>query len=326
MEKHEHVLIADRLKIEVLPNLSPMLSRKVRSFLTCIFTMSSCAASKTPRRRASFRSEAKSEKCTIDDTDGVLKISRPNDFGETKLSTRPRARPHSTQGASKPCTPLKVGHRTASYLWKTMGKPGGRGRGVQGKDHRKVTPSPCGPGLAASAPGTAAPATATAAQPSHPSEPSGFSSKTNANKKERTRKRNRQDASSSNIHPSQQSRANPMAPPKRTKDRPARFTHPQLEADLRLQRRPWLSPGDPLFQSALDRSYRGMKHVPRDSLPKAVHSKFRRCFDSLHEAGLFLYDTVQAGGKRLSRTFVTRTLLGDPGITYKVRVRGMRSK
>ena len=117
-----------------------------------------------------------------------------------------------------------------------------------------------------------------------------------------------------------------MAPPKRTKDRPARFTHPQLEADLRLQRRPWLSPGDPLFQPALDRSYRGMKHVPRDSLPKAVHSKFRRCFDSLHEAGLFLYDTVQAGGKRLSRTFVTRTLLGDPGITYKVRVRGMRSK
>lgn len=69
-----------------------------------------------------------------------------------------------------------------------------------------------------------------------------------------------------------------------------------------------------------------MKHVPRDSLPKAVHSKFRKSFDSLHEAGLFLYDTVQAGGKRLSRTFVTRTLLGDPGITYKVRARGMRSK
>lgn len=112
-----------------------------------------------------------------------------------------------------------------------------------------------------------------------------------------------------------------MAPPKRTKGKPSRFTHPQLETDLRLQRRPWLSPGDPLFQAALDRSYRGMKHVPRDSLPKAVHSKFRRSFDALHEAGLFLYDTVQAGGKRLSRTFVTRTLLGDPGITYKVRLR-----
>ncbi|CAM9874477.1 unnamed protein product, partial [Laminaria digitata] len=222
-----------------------------------------------------------------------------------------------------------------SELWKPMGKPGGRNRDGQAKNadrrnRRKVTPSPW-PGAAAAAPATAVatpatpaaatPAAATPARPSHPSEPSGSSNKTKANKKEKTRKRNRQDASSTTKHspppPSQQSRANPMAPPKRTKDRPSRFTHPQLEADLRLQRRPWLSPGDPLFQAALDRSYRGMKRVPRDSLPKAVHSKFRRSFDALHEAGLFLYDTVQAGGKRLSRTFVTRTLLGDPGITYK---------
>lgn len=222
-----------------------------------------------------------------------------------------------------------------------MGKPGGRGRGVQAKGRRKITPSPAGPGVAAAPPATAAPtvpataapatatatATSTTTQPSHPFDPSGSSNKTKANKKERTRKRNRQDDSSSNAQSpqlaSQQSRANPMAPAKRTKDRPARFTHPQLEADLRLQRRPWLSPGDPLFQAALGHSYRGMKHVPRDSLPKAVHSKFRRSFDALHEAGLFLYDTVQAGGKRLSRTFVTRTLLGDPGITYKVRARAI---
>ncbi|CAM9902350.1 unnamed protein product, partial [Hapterophycus canaliculatus] len=81
--------------------------------------------------------------------------------------------------------------------------------------------------------------------------------------------------------------------------------------------RPWLSPGDPLFESALERSYRGMRHLPADSLPPSVHKGFRQAFDGLHEAGLFLYDTVQAGGKRLSRTFVTRTLVGHPGITYK---------
>lgn len=59
--------------------------------------------------------------------------------------------------------------------------------------------------------------------------------------------------------------------------------------------------------------------MPADALPQAIHKGFRGSFDGLHEAGLFMYDTVQAGGKRLSKTFVTRTLLGDPGITYKVR-------
>lgn len=115
----------------------------------------------------------------------------------------------------------------------------------------------------------------------------------------------------------------PTTPPspkehKRAKEKPARFSHPRLNAELRRLRRSWLSPGDPLFQPALDRSYWGMRHAPADSLPQAIHKGFRQSFDSLHEAGLFLYDTVQAGGKRLSRTFVTRTLLGDPGITYKV--------
>ena len=37
----------------------------------------------------------------------------------------------------------------------------------------------------------------------------------------------------------------------------------------------------------------------------------------MNEAGIFLYDIVQPGGKKLSRTFVTRTLIGAPGSTYK---------
>lgn len=106
---------------------------------------------------------------------------------------------------------------------------------------------------------------------------------------------------------------------KRAKEIPVRFTHPQLDSELRRLRRSWLSPGDPLFQPALDVSYRGMRLLPAAALPRAIHKGFRESFDGLHEAGLFMYDTVQAGGKRLSKTFVTRTLLGDPGITYKVR-------
>lgn len=123
-----------------------------------------------------------------------------------------------------------------------------------------------------------------------------------------------------NINCSIPSRQSGAPAKKRVKEKPARFAHPQLDAELRRLCRPWLSPGDPLFEPALTCSYRGMRHVPRDSLPRAVHTGFRRSFDALHEAGLFLYDTVQAGGKRLSRTFVTRTLIGDPGITYKVNI------
>lgn len=109
--------------------------------------------------------------------------------------------------------------------------------------------------------------------------------------------------------------------PKRIKEKPVRFTHPQLDAEVRRLGRPWLSPGDPLFGAAMACSYRGLVHVPAESVPASAHKGFRHAFDSLHEAGLFLYDTVQAGGRRLSRTFVTRTLVGDAGITYKVRAR-----
>ncbi|CAM9981938.1 unnamed protein product [Sphacelaria rigidula] len=104
---------------------------------------------------------------------------------------------------------------------------------------------------------------------------------------------------------------------KRAKRKPPRFTHPALQSELTRLRRPWLSPGDALFEEALASSYRGLRHVPAADVPTSVHKGFRRAFDSLSHAGLFLYDTVQAGGKRLSRTFVTRTLVGDAGITYK---------
>lgn len=107
-------------------------------------------------------------------------------------------------------------------------------------------------------------------------------------------------------------------PVARTKVKPTRFSHPRLDTVLRRLGRAWLSPGDDLYHAVLARSYRGMRFLPREELPRSVHGGFRRCFDDLNDAGLFMYDTVQAGGKRLSRTFVTRTLVGDAGITYKV--------
>lgn len=166
---------------------------------------------------------------------------------------------------------------------------------------------------------------APAGSPSHTSskEPNGRIKNKNKNRSKKRKRRTGGDVDAA-AHPPSASRpaaAPPSPKHKRVKEIPARFTHPQLDAELRRLRRSWLSPGDPLFQAALDVSYRGMRHVPAGALPKTLHAGFRQSFDELHEAGLFMYDTVQAGGKRLSRTFVTRTLLGDPGITYKVRKR-----
>ncbi|CAM9326203.1 unnamed protein product, partial [Ectocarpus sp. 4 AP-2014] len=159
--------------------------------------------------------------------------------------------------------------------------------------------------------------------------------KTSPNKKRKSKRKRLQQESDTRSIPdaSRQSRGSsssstPSPPPpptttatsknhSRIKEKPARFVHPHLDAELRRLGRSWLSPGDPLFKPTLDRSYRGVRHEPAGSLPQAVHRGFQQSFDSLHEAGLFLYDTVQAGGKRLSRTFVTRTLVGDAGITYK---------
>jgi alpha-ketoglutarate-dependent dioxygenase FTO len=80
----------------------------------------------------------------------------------------------------------------------------------------------------------------------------------------------------------------------------------------------FLSPEDgDTFISCLKECYRGFYSEAPDQLPSSFHTTFDKAFDSLYDAGLFLYDAVQPGGKRLSKTFVTRTLLGKPGSTYR---------
>ncbi|CAM9413769.1 unnamed protein product [Ectocarpus fasciculatus] len=218
-----------------------------------------------------------------------------------------------------------------------MAKPGKRRRGGPGNvrvpaaKHRasNMTAAAATAATAESRPSSPpTPAATTPIQHSNNGKEETSAEKTSKKKKRKNKRQRQQEGETSSS--TQQSRGStssstrrpPPPPPtskkpSRVKEKPARFVHPHLDAELRRLRRSWLSPGDPLFKPALDRSYRGVRHEPAGSLPQVVHKGFRQSFDSLHEAGLFLYDTVQAGGKRLSRTFVTRTLVGDPGITYK---------
>jgi len=80
----------------------------------------------------------------------------------------------------------------------------------------------------------------------------------------------------------------------------------------------FLTPDDgDRFESCVKECYRGFTYDKPGDLSSEFHDKFSYSFNALNDSGLFLYDVVQPGGKKLSQTFVTRTLVGEPGSTYK---------
>lgn len=83
--------------------------------------------------------------------------------------------------------------------------------------------------------------------------------------------------------------------------------------------RAYLTPDDDQksFDECLKTSFKGFHFDTPSSLPQSLHRNFDDCFDGLEKGGLFLYDVVQPGKKKLTLTSVTRTLVGDPGSTYK---------
>ena len=76
---------------------------------------------------------------------------------------------------------------------------------------------------------------------------------------------------------------------------------------------------DKEFRSVLKTSYAGFCVDERDRFPKQFHDEFSSAFEQLERDGVFLYDVTQPRGlgTPCARTFVKRTLLGVPGITYK---------
>jgi len=77
----------------------------------------------------------------------------------------------------------------------------------------------------------------------------------------------------------------------------------------------FLTPSDSDFNDCLATSYRGFSWQEPEELEPALHADFEACFTNLEE--LYLYDAVQAGGKKVTHTFVKRTLIGEPGSTYR---------
>ena len=80
----------------------------------------------------------------------------------------------------------------------------------------------------------------------------------------------------------------------------------------------FLTQEDPGFEEHVREHYKGFVHCSVDDLqPRDFHEQARASLERLRDANYYQYDIVMAGGKHSSRTFVKRTLVGNPGITYK---------
>lgn len=80
----------------------------------------------------------------------------------------------------------------------------------------------------------------------------------------------------------------------------------------------FLTPRCPGFEKHIRDHYEGFVHCSVDDLqPFDFHQQARAALERLRDANYYQYDIVMAGGKHSSRTFVKRTLVGNPGITYK---------
>ena len=75
------------------------------------------------------------------------------------------------------------------------------------------------------------------------------------------------------------------------------------------------TPDDDHFDELLKNHYDGFVHIPSTDVP--FRSQFSEALLRLRDANYYQYDIVMAGGQHLSRTFVRRCLVGNPGITYK---------
>jgi mRNA N6-methyladenine demethylase len=83
-----------------------------------------------------------------------------------------------------------------------------------------------------------------------------------------------------------------------------------------------------IYHDLLKEQYVGFSYIPANQVAAglngtsnarndAFHMESQRTLEALRDAGYYQYDIVMAGGQHLSRTFVQRTLVGDPGLTYK---------
>jgi mRNA N6-methyladenine demethylase len=77
----------------------------------------------------------------------------------------------------------------------------------------------------------------------------------------------------------------------------------------------YLVPSDPQFRQLNSQCYRGLVFDPPAAVPDELHDNVADALETMRRAELFHRDVV-ATGRSVSATFVERTLIGNPGMTY----------
>lgn len=81
----------------------------------------------------------------------------------------------------------------------------------------------------------------------------------------------------------------------------------------------FLTPKDSEFQSVLNTCYPGFVVDSPSVFPGEFHKQFRCALEGLDRNGVYQFDVTQPAGlgTKTAKTFVTRCLVGEAGITYK---------
>lgn len=81
----------------------------------------------------------------------------------------------------------------------------------------------------------------------------------------------------------------------------------------------FIEPHHKSFQKILETCYEGFSIQQQDAFPREFHDKFQRAMKGLESLGFYQFDMTQPAGlgTKVARTFVTRCIVGEPGMTYK---------
>ena len=73
------------------------------------------------------------------------------------------------------------------------------------------------------------------------------------------------------------------------------------------------------YRELLNTSYRGFVQTPSSSFEKSFHENFQASLLGLDKLNVYQYDITQPAGlgTKIAKTFVSRCLVGEPGVTYK---------
>lgn len=111
--------------------------------------------------------------------------------------------------------------------------------------------------------------------------------------------------------------AAPISAYKRPNAHPAPY---YATAQIAVRHADFLTPDSPLFDDVLQRCYRGFVVEDESKYSSDFHERFTGSLRALESNTPFLkYDITQPGGlgTKIARTYVSRCVVGVPGITYK---------